>query len=92
MSVSADVLDRTWHKLGFRVTDKSSHRFAYFCYEDKQVLFTRRSFGRGKLSDHLAQLIRQQMRLNEEQFSSALSCPLDHKGYVEILLAKKLLA
>jgi hypothetical protein len=91
MSLSADVLDRAWAKVGMSVEDKKRDRFAYLRVGGKLILFTRRSYGRGKLSDHLADLIRQQMKLNEDQFGELLACPLKEDGYLAILKAKRLL-
>lgn len=91
MSVSADVLDRAWTKVGLSIDDKKRDRFAYLRVNGKLILFTRRSYGRGKVSDHLADLIRQQMKLDEDQFAELLACPLKEGGYLAILRAKRLL-
>ena len=90
MSVSADVLDRMWAKFGMETKD-GRDRFAYLNVDGKLILSTRRSHGRGKMSDNIATFIRQQMKLNEDQFRDAINCPMDRKKYIDVLKAKGLI-
>lgn len=91
MSISAEVLDRAWEKVGMSVQDRSVDRWAYLFVEGKRVIATRRSKGTGKIAGNIPHLIRQQMKLNEEQFNALVNCPLTRQGYLEILRAKGLL-
>jgi hypothetical protein len=50
----------------------SRDRIAVLGHEGKAIIYTKRSHGRGKLSDRIAQLIRQQMKRNEDQFRQLL--------------------
>ena len=91
MSFSAEVLDRAWEKVVMSVRDRSVDRWAYLFFDGKRVIATRRSRGSGKLSGNIPPLIRQQMKLNEEQFRDLVNCPLTREGYLEILRSKGLL-
>lgn len=91
MSLSAGEVDRAWDKLGMEIK-QTNDRHAIFRYEGRFILRTKRSFGSGKLTGKIPQLIRQQLRLNEQQFGELISCPLDRNGYIEILREKGLLA
>ncbi|MEK7403642.1 MAG: hypothetical protein AAB225_00905 [Acidobacteriota bacterium] len=69
-------------------TRNSSHRLAWFEYEGKVVTRTKRSHGNKDLP---ASLIRQQLKLNEEELSGVISCALEFDDYVEILRNKGLI-
>jgi hypothetical protein len=90
MSISADRLDRAWRKVGM-VVEAKRDMHAYLVHSGKRIIATRRSLGRGKVSDRIGQYIRQQMRLNEDQFGLFLSCPLGRDDYLDILRRKGLL-
>jgi hypothetical protein len=64
---------------------ESGDRLAWFEYEGKVVTRTKRSHGSKDLPGHL---IRQQLKLNEEQLAGVLSCDLEYEDYVEILKKK----
>ncbi|HEX7182626.1 MAG TPA: hypothetical protein VF756_12350 [Thermoanaerobaculia bacterium] len=91
MSLSAEVLDRAWEKVGMSVQDRSVDRWAYLFVSGKRVIATRRSRGSGKISGKIPHLIRQQMKLDENQFRDLVNCPLDREGYLKILHEKGLL-
>jgi hypothetical protein len=67
---------------------KSGDIHALFYHDGKLILRTKRSHGSGKLTGRIPDYIRQQMKLNQEQFSDLLACPLKREGYVQILRAK----
>jgi hypothetical protein len=67
------------------------HLHDHLTVSTQQALFTRRSYGRGKVQDFQARLVRQQMKLDEDSWVALLACPLDREGYVEILRTKGLL-
>jgi hypothetical protein len=92
MSISVEVLDRAWEKVGMSVQDRKIDRWAYLFVDGKRVIATRRSKGSGKIAGTIPHLIRQQMKLNEEQFRDLVNCPLGRAGYLEILRSKGLLA
>ena len=88
MTVKAREFDRLVEKLGMTVRD-SRDVLAWFEYEGKIITRTRRSKGSGDLP--MQHSIRQQMKLNEEEFRQAIGCTLTLEGYVEILRGKGLL-
>ena len=47
--------------------------------------------GAGKLDGQIPDFIRQQMKLNEEQFKLLIDCPLQRADYIKILKDKKLI-
>ena len=71
-------------KLGLK-TRNSGDRLSWFEYEGVTVVRTKRSQGNKDLPEHL---IRQQLKLNEKQFSDLIDCPLTKEGYIAILTAK----
>ena len=90
MSLKERDIDRAWTKLGMEI-QKGKDRHALFKVDNKVILRTRRSFGSGKLDGQIPYLIRQQMKLNDAQFSELIACPLDRERYIEILRAKGLI-
>ncbi len=79
---------RLEHKLGLK-TRNSGDRLAWFEYQGKAVVYTKRSHGNKDLP---ANLIRQQLKVNETQFAGLLSCSVDLAQYVDILRSKKIIA
>lgn len=59
-------------------------------HEGKKLLFVRLSKGEGDVPGTVADKIRQQYKLNEEQFGKLRDCPLSYEGYIEILRGKGL--
>ena len=87
MSLKGGDVDRAWQKLGFHVTTTGDiHAKLYV--DGKLILRTKRSMGSGKLDGRIPHFIRQQMKLNEDEFSRAIDCPLTREGYIEILTGK----
>jgi hypothetical protein len=64
---------------------------ALFYHEGRLILQTMRSKGRGVIPGKIPHFIRQQMKLNEDQFTDLIACPLGRPEYVEILRQKGLL-
>jgi hypothetical protein len=91
VSISAEVLDRAWAKVGMSVQDRAVDRWAYLFVGGRRVIATRRSRGSGKIPGQVPHLIRQQMKLNEAQFRALVDCPLTREGYLQILRDKGLL-
>ena len=83
-------IDRAWEKLGMEIKD-SRDRHARFYEGGKLILWTKRSMGSGKLDGKIPHMIRQQMKLNEEQFARLIQCPLKRPEYVQILKEKGLI-
>lgn len=83
-------IDRVFHKLQMEVRD-AKDRIAWFVYQGKKVLKTKRSHGRGEIKGNVAYLIRQQLKLSEDQFRELIACPLQRDEYIEILRGKGLL-
>ena len=88
MSISGKDVDRAWEKLGMEIKD-TNDRHALFRVDGKLILRTKRSFGSGKIDGNIQHFIRQQMKLDNEQFAELLACPLDRPRYIEILREKK---
>ncbi len=89
MTLKAAEFDRIVRKLDLR-TRNTGDRHAWFEYAGRPIVFTKRSHGRGgdlPFSHH----IRQQLKLNEDQFRDLKDCPLDRAGYVAILRNKGLI-
>jgi hypothetical protein len=69
-------------------TRDSGDRLAWFVYEGKTITRTKRSHGRGDLPAHL---IRQQLKVNEQQFSGLIDCSLSRDNYIDILRERRLI-
>jgi len=80
-----------WDKFEFTVDASGDHVRALFYVNDVLVLKTKRSHGSGKIDGNVRHFIRQQMKLNEAQFTLAIDCPLTRAEYLQILGAKGLL-
>jgi hypothetical protein len=79
-------VDRIFNKLNMKVRDgKDKH--AWFMYEGKPVLHTMRSHGRKDLGG-VVHFIRQQLRVNQDQFAGLRDCPVKFDDYVAILKEK----
>jgi hypothetical protein len=70
-------------------TRNSGDRLAWFEHGGKIITRTKRSHGRG--FDLPRNLIRQQLKLSEEELSGILKCFLYHQDYVDILKRKGLI-
>lgn len=90
MSLRVRDVDRAWKKIGMRIKD-TKDRHARFYEEGKLIVWTKRSFGSAKLDGNIQHFIRQQMKLNQEQFDDLIACPLNREGYIEILRRKGLI-
>ena len=88
MTVKAHEFDRLVHKLGF-VTRDGKDLLAWFEYDGKVITRTRRSKGSGDLP--MQHSIRQQLKLNNDEFARAIGCTLTLEEYVEILKSKGLI-
>lgn len=74
-------------KLGLK-SRNSGDRLSWFEHEGVVVVRTKRSHGNKDLPEHL---IRQQLKLNERQFSDLIGCSLTKQEYVAILTARGLI-
>jgi hypothetical protein len=79
--------DRLESKLKLK-TRNSGDRLAWFEHEGKVIARTKRSHGNKDLPENL---IRQQLKVNREQFAGLLSCDVSLADYVAILRAKGLI-
>lgn len=89
MTITASDFDYLMSKLGFQTRD-SGDMLAWFEYEGRVVLKTKRSKLRGNDLPFQHQ-IRQQMKLNEEQLRLALRCRFGRGEYVALLSEKGIL-
>lgn len=85
MSIKSREFDHLISKLGFKVRE-SGDKFVWFEYEGRRRVWTKRSHGKGDLPR--SDLIRQQLKLNEDQFRKGLNCKLTTEEYIEILREK----
>jgi len=90
MSLKARDVDRVYNKFQMKIRD-GKDRYALLYYGEKLILRTKRSLGKHKIEDEIRHLIRQQLKLNEEEFAQAIGCPLNRDGYIQILKRKKLI-
>jgi hypothetical protein len=79
--------ERIVGKLGLKVRN-SGDRLAWFEHGGKTIVRTKRSNGSGDLPGHL---IRQQLKLNEGQFSDLIGCSIGIDEYISILKSKGLI-
>ncbi|HLF80072.1 MAG TPA: hypothetical protein VJB57_21540 [Dehalococcoidia bacterium] len=89
MTIKDRDFDLLVNKLGFQ-TRENDHLFAWFEYEGKVLLRTRRSRKRGDLP--MQNSIRQQMKLSDRQVREAISCTFGMPEYLENLKARGILA
>ncbi len=87
MSLHVNDIERAWKKLEMVVTD-SKDRLARFYYRGTLILTTKRSHGSGPIEGKIPYLIRQQMKLSQNQFDELIACPLGLPEYVQILKTK----
>jgi hypothetical protein len=85
MTIKAHDFDHLVTKLKLK-TRGSRDLLAWFEYKGKIITRTRRSKGSGDLP--MQHSIRQQLRLNEEQFRKAIGCTLTRQDYIDILRQK----
>jgi hypothetical protein len=69
-------------------TRNSGDRLAWFEHEGKVITRTKRSHGNKDLP---VDLIRQQLKVNSEQFAGLISCDVSIDDYVDILRNKGLI-
>ena len=88
MALKAREFERIVRKLKL-VTRNTGDRQAWFVYDGRQILRTKRSHQKGDLP--FASKIRTQLKLTEDQFRDLIRCPLTYDGYVNILRDKGIL-
>ena len=89
MSIKARDFDRIVEKLGFETRD-GKDLLAWFSYEGKKVVRTKRSHIKGR-DLPFQHSIRQQMKLNEEELRQVIGCTIGQDEYVELLKGKGIL-
>lgn len=88
MTIKAHEFDHLVAKLKLK-TRNSRDLLAWFEYKGKIITRTRRSKGSG--DQPMQHSIRQQLKLNEEQFREAIGCTLTRQDYIDIIRNKGLL-
>lgn len=86
MSIKKSDFDHLIAKYQFE-TRQSDHLFAWLVVDNKVVVRTRRSNGKGDLP--AIPLIRRQLHLRPDEFTDAISCRLSREGYVALLRERK---
>jgi hypothetical protein len=89
MTIKAKDFDHIVHKFGLEIRN-SGDLLAWFEYDGKIVTHTKRSHTKGK-DLPFQHNIRQQLKLNEEEFSQAIGCTLSREDYIKILKEKKII-
>jgi hypothetical protein len=84
-----DIL-RVFDKLEMEIRE-GRDTLAFFRWEGRTILWTKVPHKRGELTGKLPHFIRQQLRLNEDQFREVIDCTIWRKEYAEILRSKGLL-
>ena len=79
--------DKLESKLRLKTRD-AGDRLAWFEYGGKTITRTKRSHGNKEPPAHL---IRQQLKLNDQQFRGIITCTLYREDYVRILVKKGLI-
>jgi hypothetical protein len=82
---------RAFQKLGMEIRE-GRDTLAFFRWEGQLILWTKVPHKRGELRGKLPHLVRQQLRLNEQQFRELIACPLGQAEYVKILRNKGLIS
>lgn len=73
-------------------TREGNDTLAFFYYRgQKTSIFTKVPHKKGDLKGKLTYFIRQQLKLNENQFADLKNCPLSKEGYINILKEKRIL-
>jgi hypothetical protein len=81
--------ERIINKLGMQ-TRNTHDRLAWLVHNGVTVVRTRRSQGNSKhLPEHL---IRQQLKINQEQFAGLISCQVSKDEYLKILTDKGIIS
>jgi hypothetical protein len=85
--MKAHEFEKIVNKLSLKVRN-SGDRLAWFEYEGRTIVRTKRSHGNKEAPEHL---IRQQLKLNEEQLAGLISCAVSRDDYIKILVRKKII-
>lgn len=85
--MKAYEFDRIVRKFDMRIR-QGRDLLAWFEYDGRVIVRTRRSRGTGELP---VRLIRKQLALDESQLREAIRCPLGRDAYVQILQSKGLI-
>ena len=78
---------RAFEKLEMRIRE-GRDTLAFFWCGERLVLWTKVPHGRGELKGRLPYCIRQQLKLDEEQFRKLIRCVIRRPEYVQILKDK----
>jgi hypothetical protein len=89
MTIKARDFEVVVSKLGL-VTRNSGDRLAWFEYEGKNILYTRRSYKKGK-DLPFQHSIRQQLKLNEDELRQVIGCQINRDRYIKLLKTKGLI-
>ncbi len=86
MQIKGREFDTVINKFGFASRD-SGDRLAWLEIDGRVVVRTKRSLGKGDMP--CADLIRQQLKLNENQLRLAIACTFSRDDYISHLRAKR---
>jgi len=77
---------------GFVEVESDHRRFFLHVLGKRTSVHTKISHGEKELGDVLAALVARQLALSRKELDDVVNCPLDHKGYVELLRRRGRLA
>ena len=88
MNLKLREAETVLNKLRFKPLGKKHHVMMGFFYQNKPLLKTRISRGKGDMPGKVADKFRTQLKLNEEQLSNAIRCPFRYEDYIRVLTEK----
>lgn len=84
MVFSATQTKQSLLKKGFKIDNTHHHYYIYY-YDGKIVARTKLSHNDQEVNDSLISKMRKQCQISKNDFINLINCPLDEKGYIEIL-------
>jgi len=82
---------KVFKKLKMKIKE-GNDTLAYFYYKGELVVRSRVPHRRGELKGNLPHYVRQQLKLNEDQFRDICRCTKEYEDYLEILTQKDLIS
>ena len=78
---------KVFNKLDMEIRE-ARDTLAFFKYNGKIVLWTKVPHKKSDVKGKIQYFIRQQLKLNDNQFRDLISCKLIRNDYIEILISK----
>ena len=87
MQIKKSDMGKIFEKLELKVRS-TKHCYGWFVFEGKKILRVHFSHGKGDISGRVADKIRSQLKLSQNDFKKLVDCPLSLKDYVAVLKQK----